>query len=317
MKVAILGASGTIGRSTLQALLARGEPVRAVGRSEEKLRSAFGGTPGVELVPADVATADGVARAVAGADAVVYSLGLPYSKRAFARYPPMMRLAVEAARNAGVRRLLLVSNVYSYGRPTTQPVREDHPRVPCSVKGEWRKQQEDAVLAAHRDGSFGTVVLRLPDFYGPFAGSSLGNLIVGAAVRKTRADLLGPVDTPHELVFTPDVGPVIASLLAGADGWGEAYHLAGAGVITMRQFAERAFAAAGHPAKVRVVGPGTVRVLGLFMPLMRELSEMSYLQTHPVLLDDTKLRHLLGDAPRTSYEDGIRKTVEHLRGGAA
>ena len=47
MKTAIFGAFGTIGRSVASALLARGDSVRALGRSEAKLREAFGGAPEV------------------------------------------------------------------------------------------------------------------------------------------------------------------------------------------------------------------------------------------------------------------------------
>jgi nucleoside-diphosphate-sugar epimerase len=287
--------------------------VRAVGRSEAKLREAFGGAPGVEVVPADVATSEGCARGARGADAIVYALGLPYTKRAFAAYPPMMRLAVDAARAAGVRRLLHISNVYAYGRPRTPRVREDHPREPCSVKGMWRKDQEDVVLAAQGAGGPETLVLRLPDFYGPFADLSMGNLILAPSVSGKRANLLGPIDTPHEFVFTPDVGPIVAALLARADGWGEAYNLAGARAISMREFATLAFASAGHPPRLRVAGPGMVRFLGLFSPLMREMVEMSYLLTNPVLLDDGKLAALLGELPKTPCEEGVRRTVEHLR----
>jgi nucleoside-diphosphate-sugar epimerase len=314
VKVSIFGAFGTIGRSVTGALLARGDSIRAVGRSEAKLREAFGGVPRVEIVSADVATLEGCARAAAGADAIVYSLGLPYSRRAFAAYPRMMQSAIDAARAAGVRRLLLIANVYAFGRPVTPLVREDHPREPCSVKGRWRKEQEDVAFAAHRAGAFETLVLRLPDFYGPFADLSLGNLIVAAAEQGRRASLLGPIDTPHELMFTPDVGPVVAALLSREDGWGEAYHLAGAGSITLREFATRAFAAAGRPARLRVAGPAMVRALGIVSPLMRELSEMSYLLTQPVLLDDSKLKAHLGEISKTPYESGIRITLEHLRG---
>lgn len=316
MHVVIFGAFGTIGRAVTTVLRERSDAVRAVGRSKEKLRAAYGNDPGVELVAADVSTPDGCARAAAGADAIVYCLGLPYTKKAFSSYPGMMRLAVEAARSAGVRRLLHISNVYPYGKPQRATVDEEHPREPCAVKGRWRKEQEDVVFAAHEPGTLETLVLRLPDFYGPFADQSMGNMILQAAAAGKKADLLGPVDPPHEFVFTPDVGPVIAALLARDDGWGDAYNFAGAGTITQREFATRAFAAAGHEPKLRIAGPGLVRFLGLFSGLMRELAEMSYLQSDPVLLDDAKLRGLLGEVHKTPYDEGIRITIEHLRARA-
>ncbi|MDE3156495.1 MAG: NAD(P)H-binding protein [Acidobacteriota bacterium] len=313
MKVAIFGAVGTIGRSVTAALLARGDTVRAVGRTEATLREAFGGASGVEIQAADVATAEGCARAAAGVDAIVYAVGLPYTKTAFGNYPSMMHLAVTAARGARVHRLLHVSNVYPYGEPRTPRVREDHPRHPQAVKGQRRKEQEDVALAGHGANGLETLVLRLPDFYGPFADRSLGNTILSAVARGGRATMLGPIDTPHEFMFTPDVGPMVAALLSHPSGWGEAYNFGGAGILTQREFAMRAFAIAGRPPRLRVASPGMVRLMGWVSPMMRELVEMSYLQTHPVLLDDSKLHALLGTVPKTPYEDGIRRTIDHLR----
>ena len=50
--------------------------------------------------------------------------------------------------------------------------------------------------------------------------------------------------------------------------------------------------------------------MGLFSPIMRELVEMSYLQTDPVLLDDRALHSLLGEIHKTSYADAIRATLQ-------
>lgn len=305
MKVAILGAAGAIGKTTAAALAARGDDVRVVGRDARKLED----FAGAERVAADVATADGCARALAGCDAVVYTLGLPYTKRAFAAYGPMMETCLAAARQAGVRSLLLITNVYPYGLPRAPRVAEDHPRVPCSVKGEHRKRQEDLLLSADDRGGLRTVSLRLPNFYGPDARLSIAHGIFEAAVRGKRADLLGPIDTPQELVYTPDVGPVVAELLARPEAAGQAWNLAGAGHLTMAELATRIYAEAGASPRWRVAGRGLLTLAAPFSSLMRELREMLYLQERPVLLDDAKLRALSPRLHKTSYEEGIRATV--------
>ncbi len=311
MKIAIFGASGTIGRAVVAELLRRGKVPRVVGRSRASLERVFGDR--VEIVEADVSDVGGPPIASAGADAIVYSLGLPYSAQAFASYPEMMRAAVQAARRAGVGRLLLITNVYPYGRPTTPRVAETHARQPVGPKGRFRKEQEDIALAAHEPGRFLTTSLRLPDFYGPHASLAFGNMIAASALAGKPASLLGPADTPHEFVFTPDVGPVVCDLLERDEAFGTPYNFAGPEVITTRQFAERVYAAAGARYRARVAGPTLVKLLGFFSPLMRELSELSYLQSAPVILDDTKLHRTLPVVRKTSYDDGIRLTIEHLR----
>ena len=74
----------------------------------------------------------------------------------------------------------------------------------------------------------------------------------------------------------------------------------------------RIFAAAGRKPKMIVAGKTTLRLMGLFSPLMREMVEMHYLQTDPVLMDDSRLVRLLGGVQRTSYDDGIRLTLEAM-----
>ena len=49
------------------------------------------------------------------------------------------------------------------------------------------------------------------------------------------------------------------------------------------------------------------------MPILRELREMAYLQSTPVILDDAKLRALLGEVKKTSYAEGIKAMVEAYR----
>jgi nucleoside-diphosphate-sugar epimerase len=306
MTIAIVGAAGAIGRSVADAYRAHGEGVRLVGRSAPPLEALR--QRGDEVVLADVATAKGCVEALHGADTAVYALGVPYTKAAFAAYPAMMKEFMAAAKNNGVKRVLLITNVYPYGKPSTARVAENHPRVPCSVKGQYRKEQEDILLACS-DGGVETISLRLPDFYGPDVPGSMMGEVVKAARSGGTGNLLGPADRPHEFVFTPDVGPVVKALLQHKGKVAGAYNFAGAGVITMRELAELIFAAAGQPVKLRVMAPWMQSVVGLFMPVLRELGEMRYLLETPVLLDDSKLRALLPQLHKTPYAEGARRVM--------
>lgn len=301
MTLAIIGAAGAIGRSTAAAFHAAGRSVRLVGRSEAPLKAMAG--PGDEIVLADVATPEGCVAALAGAGTALYTLGLPYSAKAFAAYPPMMRLFVEAAGAAGVRRAVLITNVYPYGLPQTERVAETHPRVPVSVKGRWRKEQEDIFLAA---GGFEAVSLRLPDFYGPDVPGSLLGMVVEAARHGGTGNLLGPADRPHEFVFTPDVGPVVMALLDHPERLSGPFNLAGSGVISMRELADHIYRAAGREPRLRIMPPWMQVAAGLLVPAIREMAEMRYLLETPLLLDDAKLRALLPDLSKTPYAGGAR-----------
>ena len=122
--------------------------------------------------------------------------------------------------------------------------------------------------------------------------------------------MIGPIDTPHEFVFIPDVGPVVLELASKPEAYGRLWNLAGAGAITQREIAEKVFEMAGRKPSLRVVGKTGLRLLGLFNPMLRELVEMHYLQTTPVLMDDTALTQLIGPIKKTPYAQGIRETYE-------
>jgi nucleoside-diphosphate-sugar epimerase len=304
MNVAIFGAAGALGPVVAPELLRRGHHVRVVGRDAARLAAI---APGVEPVAADLLEPGQARAAAVGMDAILYAVGVPYHR--FDLHPAMTRIALAAARDAGVTSFLQISTVYPYGRPQTDRVAETHPRSPHTRKGRWRKEQEDLVLAAHDPAGLRTLILRLPDFYGPTASNSMAAFALGQMLAGKTADLLGPIDTPHEWVYIPDTAPVIADLFERPDAFGEAYNLAGAGTMTVRRFAEQLFAAAGKPVKFRVATPVLLRAMGIVSPLMRELVEMNYLYETPVILDDAKIAAVLGPLHKTPYAEGIRATA--------
>jgi nucleoside-diphosphate-sugar epimerase len=279
--------------------------VRVVARDEARLREIG---EGVEPFAADLADPKQALAAVTGMDAVLFSLGLPYPD--FARYPVLTRNAVEAAGAAAVRYFLLIGTIYPYGRARTVRVAEDHPREPHTRKGRARNEQLEIVLHAN-GASLHTAALLLPDFYGPNLQNSYLTAVFEGAVSGKAAPVVGPIDRPHEFVFVPDVGPVIADLFEHPSAFdGSAYHLGGAGTIVPRQMFERAYEIGGHKPRLTVAGATLQRILGLANPLMREMVEMNYLWTDPVVLDDSKLERIIGPLRKTSYEDGIRAGVE-------
>ena len=306
-KVALFGAAGAIGQSIAQALAAKGQPYRVVGRSEASLRQAFGADPLAEIVTWNPDSPASVRAAAEGIDTLVYLVGVNYWQ--FELHPDLMRKTLDGAIAAGVRNVLLIGTVYPYGRARTTPIREDHPREPHTFKGRMRKAQEDILMQAHADGRINATVLRLPDFYGPGVDKSLLDGAAKAAVQGGTADMLAPLDAPHEFVFVPDVGPVVATLVDTPAAFGRTWHLAGAGVTTQRALVDEMERATGRQLKVRVAGKTMLRLLGLFNKFMREAVEMNYLMTEPVIMDDAALRALIGPIHKTPYAEGIRRTL--------
>ncbi|MBW8756401.1 MAG: NAD-dependent epimerase/dehydratase family protein [Burkholderiales bacterium] len=306
-KIALFGAAGAIGQSIAQALAAQGRPYRVVGRSEASLRKTFGADPLAEVVTWNPDAPESVRAAADGIDTLVYLVGVNYWQ--FELHPELMRKTLDGAIAAGVRNFILIGTVYPYGRAGGAPIREDQPRTPHTFKGRMRKAQEDLLLQAHAEGRINATVLRLPDFYGPGVDKSLLDGAAKAAVRGGTADMVGPLDVPHEFVFVPDVGPVVARLIDTPAAQGRILHLAGAGVTSQQAMLREMERQTGRPVKRRVAGKTLLRILGLFNPFMREMVEMHYLLTDPVRMDDGALQSLIGAVHKTPYAEGIRRTL--------
>jgi nucleoside-diphosphate-sugar epimerase len=238
-------------------------------------------------------------------------VGVPYNH--FELHPVLMRQTLDAAIAEGVGQMLLVGTVYPYGRAKQTPAREDHPREPHTFKGKMRKQQEDLLLEADAAGKIRGIVLRLPDFYGPRVKNSFLDGVFNAAAKGGTANLIAPIDRPHQFVYVPDVGPVVLELLRHPEAHGRWWHLAGEGTASMQEIVAMVGQLAGKPIKTRAVGLGMLRVIGLFQPVMRELVEMNYLLTDPFILDDNALCALLGDVKKTSLQEGLRQSLEAAR----
>jgi nucleoside-diphosphate-sugar epimerase len=311
-RAAIFGAAGSIGQVLAPELDRRAIPFRVVGRSRARLQQAFGVLSHAEIFEADLGDLRSAGAAAREIDTIFYCVGVPYT--AFQLHPALMRTTLEAAAAMHVERLVLVSNVYTYGVPRTSHVAETHPRVPGTRKGTWRREQEDLVLDAAKKGRLNGMVVRLPDFYGPFADNSMANPIFRAALAGKTANWVGPINGPHEFLFTPDAAPVLVDLALRPDCFGEAWNFSGAGEISAVDFITRVYRAVGRQPKYRTVGRGLLKIMGWFNPVMRELIEMMYLQETPVILDDSKLLAKLPDVHKTPYDEGIRRTLDWMRG---
>jgi nucleoside-diphosphate-sugar epimerase len=306
-KFALFGASGAIGRSVAAALRAQNTPYRVVGRSRASLEQAFGSDPLAEIITWNPDDPESVRIAARGVDTIIYVVGVNYWE--FSLHPQLMQKTLDGAIAENVKHIVLCGTVYSYGRPQTEFVSEDHPRSPHTFKGKMRKAQEDILLAAHANGKIKATVLRLPDFYGPGADKSLLDGVFKAAQNDKTAQMIGPIDTPHEFIFVPDAGPALVALAKEENAYGKVWHFAGAGITTQRKMAEKIFETLNKKPRLMIAPPWMVRVIGWFDKFIRELVEMSYLQTTPVLMDDSALRNLLPNLHKTSYEEGIKKTL--------
>jgi putative NADH-flavin reductase len=107
MNIVVFGANGPTGRLLTKQALAEGHTVTAVTRHPElfPLQNAS-----LKVMCGDVFNLSSVEQAVAGQDAVLSSLGVPFSRKPITVYSQGVGHIVQAMNHYGVRRLVCVSS---------------------------------------------------------------------------------------------------------------------------------------------------------------------------------------------------------------
>jgi nucleoside-diphosphate-sugar epimerase len=302
-KVALFGATGVMGKCIARELLRRNIQARVVSRSQSNLQRTFMDMS-VELMIGDLMDQETAKRAADSCEVIFHCVGVPVER--FRDHIPISQNTIAAMRATGAKGLLL-SSFWSYGPSRAAPVGEAQPRQPASEKERIRKEQEDLFQAAT------AAVTILPDFYGPEAEIGFVNTALRAIAAGKTANWIGALDRPRELIYVPDAAFPIVELAGFDTAYGQRWNVAGPGAITPRQLLQMAAGYCGTLLKVRAASKLILRILGLFNSQVRAMQELYPLYMNPPILDASKLRSLIGTYPVTSYEEGIRKTVDWIR----
>jgi uncharacterized protein YbjT (DUF2867 family) len=114
MRIVIFGANGQTGRLLTRRALDAGHTAVAVTRNPDGFPFA---DPRLTVVEADVRDASSLVAAVDGADAVLSTLGVPFSLKPIDTYSVGIRNVVAAMQKTSVQRLVIVSSTGAYHYP--------------------------------------------------------------------------------------------------------------------------------------------------------------------------------------------------------
>jgi nucleoside-diphosphate-sugar epimerase len=302
----VLGA-GAVGMAVVEALAGRGESVRVVNRSG--LRELIAG---IQSLTGDVADAAFAASATRGARVIYQALNPPYHRWA-QEFPGLQAAAIAAAQAAGAR-LVVMDNVYMYGRAGGRPFTEDRPYAAHTRKGRVRAGMARDLMAAHDAGRVQVAVGRASDFFGPRAGaqSLIGDWVVPRALADKPASVLGDPDVPHTYCFACDIGENLVRLGGLDDALGRVWHLPSPETRTTRDVVGLVYLAAGTKPRLRVTPAWQLRALGLVNRTVREIDEMRYEFDEPFIVDATRAETELG-LRATPLAGAVEQTVRWYR----
>lgn len=304
----VTGGAGFIGRNIVAELLLQGHRVKvfdnfATGRRSNLLE--FKDHPEFQLIEADLRNPDAVQSAVNGTEYILHQGALPSVPRSV--QDPVTSNDVnisgtlnilQAARTAGVKRVVFASSSSVYGNNPTLPKEENMPVSPLSPYALTKYAGERYCQIFHQIYGLETVALRYFNVFGPFQDptsqySAVIPKFINLIRNGERPVIYG--DGHQSRDFTYVANNVQANILActAPEAAGKVMNIACGDRFSLLDLVEAINAFLG------------TRVEPVFEP------ERAGDVKHSQAAIDTA-RRILGFTPRVGFREGLEKTIAHF-----
>lgn len=300
----ILGGNGTIGSVLAKELTKYTNSIRLVSRHPKKVNATD------ELFPADLSDPEQVEKAIAGSEVVYLLVGFEYTLKVWQdKWPKLMRASIDACIKHHAK-LVFFDNVYLYDIGAIPHMTEDSPINPPSKKGMVRRQIADMLMTAVKSGKLTGLIARSADFYGPSNDKSfLIEVVYKNIKRGKKPNWFIKADKKHSFTYTPDAAKATAILGNTADAYGQVWHLpTDKNSLTGKEMISLFTKEMNVADKVFVLPMWLLKLLGLFIPLMKEMPEMMYQYDRDYVFDSSKFQEYFNFSP-TSYQQGVKETI--------
>ena len=303
----VTGGAGFIGSHIAEALVKRGDRVRVFDNLSTGHRENLAPCgDGVEFVEGDLTDAAKVAQVVRGVDCIFHEAALASVPRSVeapldtnAACVTGTLTLLDAARRAGVRRLVYAASSSAYGDRPTSPKHESDLPMPISPYGAAKLAAELYCRAFTATYGFETVALRYFNVFGPRQDpdspySAVIPLFMTALLSGKRPTIYGDGHQSRDFTFVANV--VHGNLLAA-----DAPNVAG-----------------------QVFNVANGRATSL-LSLISQLNELLGTKIEPIhaparagdiresLADITAARQQLRYEPQVDFEEGLRRSIDYYR----
>jgi nucleoside-diphosphate-sugar epimerase len=305
----ISGGAGFLGLHLARRLLADGHRVRTLDVApldDRDLERA------VDELRGDVRDPEYARRLVAGADVVVHAAAaLPIqASRDSIRSVNVTgtEQVLEAARDAGVGRMVFISSTAVYGVPDRHPIREDDPLIGVGAYGQSKIDAE----ALCRVAAVETAIIRPKTFVGP---ERLGvfEILFDWIREGRRIYILGSGHNRYQLLAVEDLVEAIVRAGAAPNGTREAFNIGATEFGTVRTDLQALIDHAGSSSRLQPVPvkPAELALGALERLRLSPLAEWHYKTAHrDSFVDVSKAQRVLGWQPRLSNREALIQTYD-------
>lgn len=241
----VTGGAGFIGSNLVGHLVQAGHSVTVLDNLISGHIENLASIPDVRFIRGDVRDESTVKTAILGAEVVFHLAASVGNKRSIDEPITDAEINVlgtirilEAARKAGVRKVVTSSSAGIFGELKTLPITEDHPAEPDSPYGCTKLCEEKLCLAYAKLYDIEAICLRYFNVYGPHQRfDAYGNVIPIFVFRMLRGETLmvyGDGEQTRDFVYVNDV--VQANVkAAAAQGVSGAFNIASGTRVTINQ----------------------------------------------------------------------------------
>ncbi len=306
---AISGGAGFLGLHLSRRLLADGHDVRTldvVPLDDAGLESS------VQELRGDVRDRDHVQELVAGADVVVHAAAaLPIqASRESIRSVNLggTENVLQAARDAGVRRVVFISSTAVYGVPEKHPIEEDDPLVGVGWYGESKIDAEGLCRVAAVE----TTIVRPKTFIGP---ERLGvfEILFDWIREGRRIYILGQGHNRYQLLAVEDLVEAIVRAATVPEAARQTFNVGATQFGTVRSDLQALIDHAGSTSGLRPlpVKPAELALRALELLKVSPLAEWHYKTAHKdSFVDVSRAQRVLGWQPRLSNREALIETYD-------
>ncbi len=305
----ILGSGGTIGTDLASVLTQHTSQIKLVSRNPKKINASD------ILFSADLLDAAQVNKAVEGSEICYLTVGLDYNIKVWReKWPNLIKNVVEACIQHKSK-LVFFDNIYAIGGDNVKHITETSPISPTSRKGEVRASVDNYILEQIEKGKLEAIIARSPDFFGPVKkeNSALLTLVYDNLVKGKTAKWFCNANVIHSMGYAPELAKGTALLGNSPDTWNQVWNLpvddtALTGKEWVKLFADEM----GTSDKVQAYPNWVITMMGLFIPIFKELSEMLYQFDRPYYFDASKFVKRFNYTPITNRE-AVKETLRRLQ----
>jgi len=311
-RIVVTGAGGFIGSHLCELLVSRGARVRALVRYTSRndrghlddlapdVREA------IEVKALDLIDPFAVRDALEGGSVVFHLaalIGIPYSYVAPASYLEVNARGtmnvLEAARAAGVERVVHTSTSEVYGTARTTPIDETHPLQGQSPYSASKIAADHLAESYHRSFGLPVTILRPFNAYGPRQSArAVIPSIVAQAIGGAAETRLGRLEPSRDFTFVTDTARAFVAVAESERAVGQVWNAGSERGVTVGELAKTILALTGSSARI-------VQETERVRPEASEVFEL--------LADSRRLRELTGWRAEVSLEAGLERTIEWAR----